>query len=244
MLLLPLLLIVFCAGSEQSRGKEPDELETMTSLFDELKDHGIADGSDIYCDFNTGSYAEYFGFHPYIDGRAEVFLKKVNGEQDLFSEYVRHGNGEIYYRDFLDRYDFACLVVNSDMEPAFYQELLHAPEIEVLFTNGEYTVFLEKGNSRSRNRYGNREKQKSILSCIPGVHTKDVCSPAFLCAARDRILSGGRIPDEDPAAAVCLTDKLPVKRTSARAGRSELYDSASRKLCRYSKNKYKYVNEL
>ena len=144
MLLLPLLLIVFCAGSEQSRGKEPDELETMTSLFDELKDHGIADGSDIYCDFNTGSYAEYFGFHPYIDGRAEVFLKKVNGEQDLFSEYVRHGNGEIYYRDFLDRYDFACLVVNSDMEPAFYQELLHAPEIEVLFTNREYTVFLEK----------------------------------------------------------------------------------------------------
>ena len=40
----------------------------------------------MYTDFNCGSYAEWKGFRCYADPRAEVFLKSVNGKEDILAE--------------------------------------------------------------------------------------------------------------------------------------------------------------
>ena len=41
----------------------------------------------LYTNYNNGSYAEYRGLKPYIDTRAEVFLKSNNHKEDIMMEY-------------------------------------------------------------------------------------------------------------------------------------------------------------
>lgn len=67
----------------------------------------------ILSSFNIGSYLEFYGYHPYIDARAEVFGKEVNGYKDIGDEYCHM----MYHADaaefsaFLSAYDFEYLVL-------------------------------------------------------------------------------------------------------------------------------------
>lgn len=100
-------------------------------------------GSIIYCDFNSGSYAEYLGFHPYADTRSEIYLKKVNGVEDLLTEYLQMTTGSMYYRDFIDKYHFDYLVVSPYTDPGFYTNLKHDTDFKVIYEDDEYSIFQE-----------------------------------------------------------------------------------------------------
>ena len=131
--LLPVLPIILCAAIFSSYStKENDYIykETLRRLATE---YGV-NGENIYCNFDCGSYADWAGYHPFIDGRAEVYLKKVNGVEDSFKEEMDLRHGDLWYRDFLDKYDFTYLIVEKDYEPAFYNNMLHDPDYKVLFT--------------------------------------------------------------------------------------------------------------
>ncbi len=67
----------------------------------------------LYAGYNEGSYFEYSGYHPYIDGRAEIFLKSNNKKEDILNEYfdVYHGKTDI--AKFLKKYDFDYLIVGK-----------------------------------------------------------------------------------------------------------------------------------
>ena len=43
-----------------------------------LSKHENKDGMVLYTGYNDGGYAEFLGYKPYIDPRAEVFVKKNN----------------------------------------------------------------------------------------------------------------------------------------------------------------------
>ena len=58
-----------------------------------------------------GGYAEYCGFKPYMDARAEVFVKKNNGKADVMKEYNRLEDGDIYYKDIFDKYKFTHAIL-------------------------------------------------------------------------------------------------------------------------------------
>lgn len=149
---IPILVLALCIGTVRAdskdkndeTGNQKSELQTLSEVFAEMENYGAREGMNIFCDFNSGSFAEYFGYHPYIDGRAEVFLKRVNGRKDVFAEFRKLKSGRLYYRDFLDTYDMDFLVVDPDITPAFYQELCHAEEVELLFEKNGYTVFRER----------------------------------------------------------------------------------------------------
>ncbi len=142
--LLPALPVILagallsgCSASE----KDVRQLRENEQIIDVLAEEAES-GAVIYADFNTGSYAEYRGFRPYIDGRAEVFLKSVNGRADIFHEYAQLSSGELYYRDFLDRYDFDYLVVNENLEPALYHALEHDGDFRLLIRREPCAVFV------------------------------------------------------------------------------------------------------
>jgi hypothetical protein len=42
--------------------------------------------------------------------------------------------GTIWYKDFLDKYDFTYLIVEKDYEPAFYNNMLHDSNYMALFS--------------------------------------------------------------------------------------------------------------
>lgn len=128
--ILPVILFGAIASGYTATDNDYIYKETLRRL---AADYG-ANGEDIYCNFDCGSYADWAGYHPYIDGRAEVYLKKVNGVEDTFEEEMNLRRGAIWYKDFLNKYDFSYLIVEKDYEPAFYYNLLHDPDYEALFT--------------------------------------------------------------------------------------------------------------
>lgn len=68
----------------------------------------------LYADYNNGSYFEYSGYHPYMDSRAEIFIKKNNGKEDIFDEACKVKKGTINYKKFLQKYDFDYIIVEDD----------------------------------------------------------------------------------------------------------------------------------
>ena len=68
----------------------------------------------LYTGYNDGSYFEFSGYHPYIDGRAEIFLKRNNKKEDILDEYFSVYYGKTDIAKFLEKYDFDYLVVGKD----------------------------------------------------------------------------------------------------------------------------------
>ena len=68
----------------------------------------------LYAGYNDGSYFEFSGYHPYIDGRAEIFLKSNNKKEDILDEYFSVYYGKTDIAKFLEKYDFDYLVIGKD----------------------------------------------------------------------------------------------------------------------------------
>ena len=67
----------------------------------------------LYAGYNDGSYFEYSGYHPYMDGRAEIFLKSNNKKEDILNEYFDVYYGKTDIAKFLKKYDFDYLIVGK-----------------------------------------------------------------------------------------------------------------------------------
>ena len=100
-------------------------------------------GKDIilFANFNDGQYLEYHGYHPYIDGRAELFLEKNNKEFDYFEEYYDLYTSRIYYKDFLNKYNFNYLVVDQAVDRYLYLSLIHDKDYEIIYESEDTVLF-------------------------------------------------------------------------------------------------------
>ncbi len=85
----------------------------------------------LYTDAISGSYAEYKGLIPYIDVRSEVFLKKNNKKVDLYDEFYELSYGKLYYKDFVNKYNFTHLIVRS--EETFYKQILNDKDYKIIY---------------------------------------------------------------------------------------------------------------
>ncbi len=65
----------------------------------------------VYTNYNNGSYAEYRNLKPYIDPRAEIFIKKNNHKEDIMKEYYLVYNGYISYDKFINKYKFDYMII-------------------------------------------------------------------------------------------------------------------------------------
>lgn len=145
----------FVLTSDTGADNKDEPKITSYDILDEIVD--ILDKEDkdsivLYAGFNNGQYMEFNGYHPYIDGRAELFLKDNNNEYDYMKEYYDLKNGTLYYKDFLDRYHFNYLVV-SKSEKYLYQNLLH---------DNDYKVVYSKTTSSKKNNKKNDKKSETI----------------------------------------------------------------------------------
>ena len=67
----------------------------------------------IYGNYNDGGYLEFRGYHSYLDPRAEVFIKANNGKADVLEEWEDFQRNKIKLQDFLNKYNFDYLLVDS-----------------------------------------------------------------------------------------------------------------------------------
>ncbi len=116
--LIVVLLIIFLFTIFTINVKIVNESDiTLSKIADYLDEHANKD-IKLYTNYNNGGYFEYRGYKVYIDPRAEVFLKSNNKKEDILDEYFDLGSGRLDYEDFLNKYNFDYLVVDS-------QELLY-----------------------------------------------------------------------------------------------------------------------
>lgn len=116
------------------------DLDNIVDIIEENEDNDVI----LYAGFNHGQYLEYKGLHPYIDGRAELFLKDNNNEYDYMKEYVDLKSGDIYYKDFVDKYDFNYLVVDEQNERLMYNSLLNDNDYSVIYDGEQIKLFVKQ----------------------------------------------------------------------------------------------------
>ena len=132
---------------------QPEQKENETSTRADALEPAVAyldtqnrDNMVLYAGFNEGSFLEFRGYKPYIDGRAELFLEAKNGQFDYFSEFLEVTSGGIYYKDFLDKYGFTHILVPTGQNH-LYISITHDPDYQVGYSDDHYTVFVNCGDS-------------------------------------------------------------------------------------------------
>lgn len=90
----------------------------------------------LFTTFNDGAYAEFKGFKVYIDPRAEVFTKDINGKEDIFDEYGELISGQKTYDEIQEKYDFDYWLVPKTASFNRYIER----DYETVMENDDYLI--------------------------------------------------------------------------------------------------------
>ena len=124
---------------KESKNEHYEHLDDIVSILDTGNGQVI-----LYTNFNDGQYLEFNGYHPYIDGRAEVFYADNNQEYDYFEEYLSLYNGGFYYRDFADKYHFNCLILDKNLDSYMYLSMLRDSDFVLIYDSSDVVLFVRK----------------------------------------------------------------------------------------------------
>ena len=129
---------VYISGSGSKEPTEYDSLDKAVEILDNEKEDIV-----LFTGFDYGQYLEFKGYHPYIDGRAELYLKDNNNEFDYLKEYYDMIRGELDCKEFTKKYGFTHLIVNKN-EPYLYKELLSDGDYELIYKDSYIYMFRQK----------------------------------------------------------------------------------------------------
>ena len=116
--------------------------------IDEQVGNERKDEIKLYSGFNHGGYAEFRGYKPYLDPRAEVFIKKNNGKEDVLKEWADLREGRIKTSDFLDKYSFDYLLLEEDDYLLFEYIKENDSKFELVYEEFERSVWVYKSVAR------------------------------------------------------------------------------------------------
>ena len=144
-----ILILVTVSFSAFYLLKSIDEAPGKTAHYDRLDEViEIMNKSEepvvLYTNFNDGQYLEYKGFHPYIDGRAELFLWQNNEDFEYIGEYYDLRSAHMYYRDFTDKYMFNYLILGESSDRYLLESLMHDDDFELAYEEGGVLLFVRK----------------------------------------------------------------------------------------------------
>ncbi|MBQ6840647.1 MAG: hypothetical protein IJO63_00830 [Bacilli bacterium] len=130
-------LFIFKFQSNLMENPAEKPMQLISETFD-------ADKVTVYSSFNDGGYVEFQGFKPYIDPRAELYLKKNNKKADIFKEYYELQHNQLVKSDFVKKYDFDVMLIG--VTDKLYNEMYGYDNYIILYDNSEigYRVFAKK----------------------------------------------------------------------------------------------------
>lgn len=133
------ILIFVCAIG--SIAKVKDKMSSPVKAVEYLESTKSND-IVLFTGFNNGSYMEFNGYKVYIDARPELFQKKINKKEDIYSEYLSLLAGKLDYKEFLDKYEFTHLIIDDGMGLEGYLQCSEDYE-KVVIGNG-YSLYEKK----------------------------------------------------------------------------------------------------
>lgn len=132
--IIVILVIYTCVVSVIVNSKFTNELEKGIDAI--YNTYNVTDSTTIYTNYDNGSYAEYRGLKPYIDTRAEVFLKKNNHKEDIMKEYYLVYNGYISYDEFVNKYKFDYMIIMENER--IYDKALKDKNYRLIYHSKKY----------------------------------------------------------------------------------------------------------
>ena len=93
----------------------------------------------MYTDFNCGSYAEWLGFRCFADPRAEVFIKSINGKEDILAEVWDSMHNRVTAKELQAKYLFDFWLVQKDY--GMDSQLKYNTDFEFVLEEDGYRVY-------------------------------------------------------------------------------------------------------
>jgi hypothetical protein len=133
-----LVLALVKISRDQNLGAFEEEYKP-TAAVQYLKNHVDLSKMRLYNGYNTGGYIEFSGIKTFLDSRAEIFTKKLNGKEDILGDYFYVMMGKTYYSDFVSKYSFTHFLVYK--EELLDNCLKHDKKYRVVFHDKKYVLY-------------------------------------------------------------------------------------------------------
>ena len=130
-------LFIYAIVAVSIRGVTMDN--RLEKGIDYLLAHNKKEDIVLYTGYNNGSYAEYRGLKPYIDTRAEIFLKANNKKKDVMEEYYLLQYNRLSANQFLSEYNFTHLII--DTEDNLYSYVNNNTNYKAIYKAKGYKIF-------------------------------------------------------------------------------------------------------
>lgn len=133
---IPIRLLIFCTvvltmtSLTSLLGFTKSEAPIAKQAVDYILANESKSDITVWTGYTPGDYAEFRGLRPYIDPRAEVYLKVNNHKKDILQEYRDLEAAAIPYQEFLSRYDFDYLL--TEKGNLLYTYLKEDPDYELV----------------------------------------------------------------------------------------------------------------
>lgn len=97
----------------------------------------------VFTGYIEGGYAEWKGLTPYIDPRAEVYLKGMNKKEDILYEFFDVYYGQADTRAFLKKYDFLYVMLRE--ETPMQYDMGYVTDYEEVYSEEGYVIYKRIG---------------------------------------------------------------------------------------------------
>lgn len=97
---------------------------------------------NLFVGYGWGGYAEFRGLRPFIDARAEVFIKKNNHKADILHDLISVNQGTLHYSKFIQKYNLNVFLLEKDDLMVTY--LSYDPQYTLVYKDGVAVVYQQK----------------------------------------------------------------------------------------------------
>lgn len=137
-------LFIACLAATRLSGYlvSADQQDLPTDALNALINDAAAESPEkilLYTDFQDATLAEFYGFHPYIDTRPEMYASVIPDGENRWQEYTELQTGTLYYEDFLQKHAFAYVLVSD--EDILYTSMDHTKTYTCIFDDGKHKVY-------------------------------------------------------------------------------------------------------
>lgn len=158
--LLTLIIVIGVALGIASAGIDNHTIYRFKEATDYL-DTLDKDDITLYTEFDNGQMFELFGYKAYIDARPELYMAKINGKEDIYTEYLDVKLGKIDIREFIDKYKFTHFAVMKNNNMDSY--LNYSGKYELISENESYRLYEDINFNKDKGKWKSTEVLKDKM---------------------------------------------------------------------------------
>lgn len=110
-------------------------------IFNYLDDNTNKDNIKLFAYYDIGGHAEFYGYKPYMDPRAEVLLKANNKKADYFIDFYNFFNKTDYYNEFLNKNKFTHMLIPNYKYSNTVQRLKKDNRFRIVMKEDNFILF-------------------------------------------------------------------------------------------------------